>query len=41
MKISAYAPQPAPVERMFSMAGFINNPTRNKLSDITFVKLDF
>ncbi|CAI6366810.1 unnamed protein product [Macrosiphum euphorbiae] len=31
----------APVERMFSMAGFINNPTRNKLSDITFEKLVF
>ncbi|KAF0755486.1 52 kDa repressor of the inhibitor of the protein kinase-like, partial [Aphis craccivora] len=29
-----------PVERMFSMAGFINNPTRNKLSDSTFEKLD-
>lgn len=31
----------APVERMFSSAGFIHNPTRNKLSDISFEKLLF
>jgi len=30
----------APVERMFSVVGFIN-PTRNKLSDSTFEKLVF
>jgi len=31
----------APVERMFSLAGLINNHTRNKSSDVTFEKSIF
>ena len=36
LKLNAILPPSSPVERMFSIAGHINNPKRNKLNDNNF-----